>query len=183
LVDKDVDMRTITDGFRLNKKERKALEKQRQSAWDRRIYRRICALLWLDHGRTQEEVAELLGVTDRTVRDWIKLYRRGGLDLLCQVGNRGRDCDLDAQQLEQLQQEIEAGHFRSAKQVRRWIEENFGRHYSLSGVRDLLRRLGASFHKTSALMFKADPEKQKEFLKKIRTPKTEAERVGAALLR
>ena len=164
-------MRTITDAFRLTKKERKELEKHRQSAWDRRIYRRICALLWLDDDRRQEEVAELLGVTDRTVRDWIKLYRKGGLDLLCQVGNRGRDCDLDSQQLEQLQREIEAGHFRCARQVRRWIEENCGRHYSLSGVRDLLRRLGASFHQTSALMFKADPEKQKKFLKKYRRQK------------
>ena len=93
-------MRTVTDGLRLTKKERKELEKKRQFAWDRRIYRRLSALVWLDDGRTQQEVANLLGVTDRTVRDWIKLYGKGGLDLLCQVGNRGRECDLDAQQLE-----------------------------------------------------------------------------------
>lgn len=175
-------MASIRDDFNLTKKERKHLEREREAAWDRRIYRRLCALLWLNEGRTQEEVANLLGVADRTVRNWIKLYRKGGLDLLCQLGHRGRECDLDEEQLEQLKGEIEGGRFRSAKQVRRWIEENFGRDYSLSGVRDLLKRLGASFHKTSALMFKADPQKQKEFLKKIPTAKTESEPAGAALL-
>jgi transposase len=175
-------MASIRDGFDLTKKERKQLERKREAAWDRRIYRRLCALLWLNEGRTQEEVANLLGVADRTVRNWIKLYRKGGLDLLCQLGHRGRECDLDEEQLAQLKGEIEVGRFRSAKQVRRWIEENFGRDYSLSGVRDLLKRLGASFHKTSALMFKADPQKQKEFLKKIPTAKTDSEAAGAALL-
>ena len=156
----------VKDGFRLSKKERRDMEKHRKDAWDRRIYRRLCALLWLDDGRTQEEVAGLLGVTARTIRDWIKLYRKGGLEQLCVVGNHGRECDLNAEQLEQLYEEIKAGRFRCAKQVRSWIEENFGRTYSLSGTQELLRRLGASFHKTSALMFKANPEKQKEFLKK-----------------
>lgn len=176
-------MQSVEKGFRLSKKERKDIEKHRKEAWDRRIYRRLCALLWLDDGRTQEEVAELLGVTARTIRDWIKLYRKGGLQQLCVVNNHGRECDLNAEQLEQLREEIQAGRFRCAKQVRRWIEEKFGRTYSLSGTQELLRRLGASFHKTSALMFRANPEKQKKFLKKISPTKTETDRVDAALLR
>ena len=69
-------MASIKDEFHLTKKERKQLERERDAAWDRRIYRRLCALLWLNEGRTQEEVASLLGVADRTVRNWIKLYRR-----------------------------------------------------------------------------------------------------------
>ena len=164
-------MRSTTDGFHFDKKERKEAEKRRGAACDTRIYRRLCALLWLDDGRSQCEVAELLGVTDRTIRDWIKLYRKGGFDLLCQVDYRGRECDLSPEQLEQLFEEIKAGRFRSTKQARRWIEENFGRRYSLSGVGELLKRLGATFHKTSAFMFKADPEKQQAFLTKYRRQK------------
>lgn len=175
-------MQSTTDGFRFNKKERKEAEKRRGSACDRRIYRRLCALLWLDDGRSQTEVADLLGVTGRTIRDWMKLYRKGGFDLLCQVANKGRECELSPEQLEQLLEELKAGSFRSTKQARRWIEENFGRRYSLSGVAVLLKRLGASFHKTSAFMFKADPEKQKQFLKKIPPSKAEEGRWRAALL-
>jgi len=175
-------MQASTDGFRFNKKERKEAEKRRGAARDYRIYRRLCSLLWLDEGRSQVEVGQLLGVTDRTIRDWIKLYRKGGFERLGQVQHQGREGDLSAEQLEQLLEEIKAGNFRSTKQARRWIEETFGRRYSLSGVRVLLKRLGASFHKTSAFMFKADPEKQQEFLKKIPASKAEARPVGAALL-
>ena len=124
-------------------------------------------MLWLDDGRTQEEVAQLLGTTDRVVRQWVKRYRQGGIDKLCELGYRGRQCELTAEQIEQLLKEIDAGRFRAAKQVRRWLEDTFSKQYSLSGVKDLLRRLGASFHKTSALMFKADRKKQEDFLKKI----------------
>jgi len=176
-------MQASTDGFRFNKKERKEAEKRRGAVHDRRIYRRLCALLWLDEGRSQVEVAQLLGVTDRTIRDWVKLYRQGNFERLCQVDHQGRECDLSPEQLEQLLEEIQAGSFRSTKQARRWIEETFGRRYSLSGVAVLLKRLGASFHKTSAFMFKADPDKQQEFLKKIPASKAEERPVGAALLR
>ena len=123
---------------------------------------------------TQEEVAGLLGVTARMVREWIKLYQKGGLDKVCNLGYRGRPCDLNDEQIEALREEIKAGRFRAAKQVRQWLEDEFGKTYSLSGVKELLRRLGASFHKTTALMFKADREAQKRFLKKISPAKAEA---------
>ena len=34
--------------------------------------------------------------------------------------------------------------------------------YSLSATKELLRRLGASYHRTTPFLFKADPEKQKQ---------------------
>lgn len=160
-------MATVREGFRLSKKERKEIENRRREGGDHRIVRRLCALLWLDDGQSQEQVAQLLGVTARMVREWIKLYRKGGLDKVCDLGYRGRECYLSAEQIEALLEEIKAGRFRSSKQVRKWLQDEFGVTYSLSGVKELLQRLGASFHKTTALMFKADPEKQKGFLKKI----------------
>jgi len=119
-------MQASTDGFRFNKKERKEAKKRRRAAHDHRIYRRLCALLWLDEGRTQVEVAQLLGVADRTIRDWVKLYRQGNFDRLCQVDHHGRECDLSPEQLEQLLEEIKAGSFRCTKQARHWIEQTCG---------------------------------------------------------
>jgi len=165
-------MAAVKEDFRLTHKERKQFEKRRRQGGDHRVVRRLCALLWLDDGQSQEQVAALLGVTARVVREWIKLYRKGGLEKVCDLGYRGRECYLTAEQVEALLEEIKAGRFRSSKQIRRWLEDEFGVAYSLSGVKELLGRLGASFHKTTALMFKADPDKQKEFLKKI--PKAKA---------
>lgn len=149
--------------FHLSRSERNKLQKRRNQESDKRIFRRLSALLGLDDGASQEEVARFLGVTARTVRSWIKIYRKSGLEGLCVIAHEGRKCTLNDNQLETLHKEIEEGRFRSAKQARRWITDNFGVNYSLSATKELLRRLGATYHRTTPFLFKADPEKQKKF--------------------
>lgn len=149
--------------FRLSRFERKKIEKRRDRESDKRIFRRLSALLALDDGYSQEEVARFLGVTARTVRRWITIYRQAGLDGLCVLAHEGRKCTLTDAQLEALRKEVEAGRFRAAKQARQWIADNFGVRYSLSATKELLRRLGATYHRTTPFLFKADPEEQKKF--------------------
>ena len=60
---------------RLSRSERKKIEKRRNQESDKRIFRRLSALLGLDGGCSQEEVARFLGTTSRTVRRWKKTYR------------------------------------------------------------------------------------------------------------
>lgn len=149
--------------FRLTGSQRKKIEKRREQESDKRIFRRLSALLWLDEGFSQEEVARLLGARSRTIRRWLKTYREAGLDALCVIANEGRKCTLTEAQLEKLSEQIEAGSFRTAKQARHWIADNYGVKYSLSATKELLRRLGATYHRTTPFLFKADPEKQKNF--------------------
>ena len=68
---------------------RKKLEKLRRKEKDVRIHNRLSALLWLGQGRSFEEVAELLGVCSRTVRNWFDLYRRSGLAALRTLDYQG----------------------------------------------------------------------------------------------
>ncbi len=149
--------------FRLSRSERKKIEKRRSQEPDKRIFRRLSALLGLDDGCSQEEVARFLGTAARTVRRWIKIYRKSGLDGLCVLANEGRKCTLTDAQLETLREQVEAGNFRSAKQARQWIVDNYGVKYSLTATKDLLRRLGATYHRTTPFLFKTDPKKQKKF--------------------
>ena len=149
--------------FQLSRAERKKIEKRRHRESDKRVFRRLSALLALDDGHSQEDVGRLFGITARTVRRWIKTYRKSGLAELCVIAHRGRECTLTDDQLESLKKQIEAGNFRSAKQGRKWIADNFGVRYSLSATKELLRRLGATYHRTTPFLFKADPEKQKKF--------------------
>jgi len=46
-----------------------------------------------------------------------------------------------------------------------FISDTFGKTFSPSGVRKLLKRLGFSFHKVSSFLFKANRGKQEEFVK------------------
>jgi len=75
-------MAHLTGGFTLDTLLRKKLEKLRRKEKDVRIHNRLSALLWLGQGLSLEQVAELLGVCPRTIRNWLELYRRGGLEAL-----------------------------------------------------------------------------------------------------
>ena len=146
-------MKTIT----LSAKQRQEIQERRRQASDRRIFQRLSTLLWIDEGRTREEVAELLGVTSRQVGDWLRIFRNKGLDELCTLHYRGDPGRLRPAQVGRLKQEIAKGTFHNAEQVRAWIEEQFGVTYSASGVKDLLHRIGASYHKVSGFFLEGGP--------------------------
>ena len=80
---------TTTAGFTLDTLARKKLEKLRRQEKDARLHNRFSALLWLGQGRSPAEVAALLGVCPRTVRNWLQLYQRGGLEALCTLEYKG----------------------------------------------------------------------------------------------
>jgi transposase len=76
---------------------------------------------------------------------------------VCTLHYRGDPGRLKPAQVEQLRQEIATGAFHNADQVRAWIEEHFGVGYSASGVKDLLHRIGASYHKVSGFFLEGRP--------------------------
>src|SRR6516162_3969700 len=114
----------------LSAKQRQEIQDRRRQADDRRIFQRPSALLWIDEGRTREEVADLLGVSSRQVGDWLRIVRNTGLDELCTLHYRGDPGRLRPAQVEWLKREIAQGAFHNADPVRDWIREHFGITYS-----------------------------------------------------
>jgi transposase len=163
-------MKTI----QLTPQQRKDISERRRQAQDRRIFQRLSAVLWSDDGRSREEIARLVGVSTRQVGQWFRIFRNKGLDELCILHYQGDPGRLGPAQVKRLRQEIETGVFDNADQIRTWIESTFGVTYSASGVKDLLRRIGASFHKVSGFFWKADVQEQKKFVRKHRRHKREA---------
>jgi transposase len=82
-------MEQITRELKLETLMRKKIEKFRRKEKDARIHRRLSALLWLDEGRSAEEVAKLLDVCPRTVRNWVSLFQTEGLEVLCSLEYNG----------------------------------------------------------------------------------------------
>lgn len=117
---------------------------RRRYALDKRVANRLCAVLWVDDGRTRAEVAELLGVTVRQVRNWLRLFRNQGLDALCTLRFKGDPGKLGPAQIERLKAEIATGCFLAARQICDWVLETFAVPYSARGMRDLLARIGVS---------------------------------------
>jgi transposase len=163
-------MKTI----RLTSQQRNDISERRRQAQDRRVFQRLSAVLWSDDGRTREEIAELVGVSTRQVGQWLRIFRNKGLEQLCTLHYQGDPGRLRPAQVERLKQEIATGVFHNAEQVRTWVQETLGVTYSASGIKDLLRRIGASYHKVSGFFWKADVEEQKKFVRKHRRHKREA---------
>jgi len=82
-------MEQSSGGFTLDTLSRKRVEKKRRETKDARIHRRMSALLWLNKGYSPAEVADLLDVCERTIRNWVDLYRQEGLDALCSLEYKG----------------------------------------------------------------------------------------------
>jgi transposase-like protein len=64
--------------FRLDPADRRQIEKRRKKEKDSRIYSRYLALLWLDDGKSVDEVAALLDRDPSTLRKWISLFKKKG---------------------------------------------------------------------------------------------------------
>jgi transposase len=82
-------MEQSTAGISLDTLLRKKIEKRRREQKDARIHQRLSALLWLNKGYSTDEVAQLLDVCPRTVRNWVALFQEQGLDALCSLQYKG----------------------------------------------------------------------------------------------
>src|SRR3954453_21852813 len=138
-------MKTI----QLTPRQRRDIGDRRRNAQERRIFQRLSAVLWSDEGLSREAIADLLGVSTRQVGQWLRIFRNKGLDELGTLHYQGDPGRLGPSQVKRLKQEIEKGVFHNAEQVRTWVEVTFGVAYSATGIKDLLRRVGASYHKVS----------------------------------
>ena len=168
-------MAKLPPAFRLEPHARMKVEKQRAAEKDARLHQRLSALLWLDEGRTRAEVAGLLGVHGRTIKNWLKLYLKGGLTALCTLSYKGDVGNLSVAQGQQLKAEVASGRFKCAAEAGAWVQATFGVLFSAGGMRKLLNRLGCTFHKSSGFLFKADRAKQKEFLQEYEADQGKAQ--------
>src|SRR3954453_12321576 len=163
-------MKTI----QLTPRQRRDIGDRRRNAQGRRVYQRLSAVLWSDEGRSRDVIADLLGVSTRQVGQWLRIFRNKGLEELATLHYQGDPGRLGPAQVERLKQEIAKGVFHNAEQVRIWVEATFGVAYSISGLKDLLRRIGASYHKVSGFFWKADVQEQKDWVRKYRRQKRRA---------
>lgn len=160
----------------LTAEQREEMELRRKGTLDRRIYQRLTAVLAVAAGKSREEVAELLGVSPSQLGEWLRVFRNEGLEALCTLHYAGDPGKLTPHQVQRLRAEVGTGRFRNSDQIRHWIRETFGVDYSPSGVKDLLRRIGVSYHQVTGFLWKAEPEKQKAFVEKYRRQKANANR-------
>src|SRR6516164_1371420 len=163
----------------LTAQQRRELERRRKRVLDRRVYQRLTAVLLIAEGKNRDEVAHLLGIGLSQLGEWLRLYRNKGVDALCTLHYKGDPGKLTAGQVERLKEKVSTGCFRNSDQIRQWLVDTFGVSYTPSGVKDLLRRIGVSYHQVTGFLWKADPDEQQAFVKRVARHQREAKRPDA----
>jgi transposase len=151
----------------------KQLQDAAQAIPQKRLWRRVQAVLLAKQGRAAREIASVLGCSLRVVKNWIAQYNRGGLEALHERPRSGRPPLLEPREYPRLKHRLDAPPRSEdgvctlrGSDVQRILEQEFGVLMSLQAVYDLLGRLGYSSLMPRPQHEDAIPEVQ-EFFKEI----------------
>ena len=133
---------------------------------DRRKADRIKAVYLLGKGWPISDVKEALLLDEDTIRNYYARYEDSNLMGLTDdkyIGNKGL---LGEREMEELEGHLEERTYRTAKEVMHYIKSSYDVEYSLSGVHELLKRLGFVYKKPQRCPAKFKHDEQIKFLKK-----------------
>lgn len=101
--------------------------------------RRRMQMIYLLYKRYQRgEIADIIGVTAKTITEWVKLYISGGRDALCQLHYQGQMSELH-QPKDTIKTVIDESKPSTIGEIARLIEQHTGIGRSLTQVRFFVR--------------------------------------------
>jgi transposase len=151
-------------GFELNTETVKELKDAHRTTRDKRHADRIKAVVLLGTGWTLEEASEALLLDSETLRKYVSRYRKFGLSGLLKLNNKGRPSFLSETQLQQLQAYLDNSICMTTQEAIEFVARKFSVKYTVSGMNDLLHRLGYVYKKPAVVPGKADAYAQLKFL-------------------
>ena len=151
----------------LNQSERDSLIATLRLERDKRICYRIHTILLLDEGMTYNQVARLLFLGEGTVRRYYTTFVQQEREDFLTIDYSGKSSKLTKDQQDQLSHFVETNHPTSCLMIIAYIEKEFGKKYTPSGVTALLHRLEFTYKKPKLIPGKIDPEAQEKFLKDL----------------
>ena len=125
---------------------------------------KINALLLLGTGWTLSEVSDALFLDTETIRSYVSRYKAGGLKKVLKALHRGSSPRLSSSQLEALCEELDSEIYLTTAEICVFVEREFDVKYTISGMTDLLHRLGYSYKKPKVKSGNPDLELQECFL-------------------
>ncbi len=139
----------------------------------KRLWRRIQAVVLAKQGRTAEDIARALGCSLRSVKNGVAQYNRGDIAALHERPRGGRPPRLDPQEYPRLRQRLDApprpedcACTLRGLDIQRILAHEFGAPMCLQAVYDLLDRLDYSSLRPRPQHEESNPEVQ-EFFKEI----------------
>lgn len=139
-----------------------------------KVRQRLQIIILAKEKKTAKQIASILGYARSTCLVWVSRYNKEGLQGLEDRKAKGRQRALTEEEEQRLRQRLEAGPREEdgcctlyGKDIQRILQEEFGKHLSLSGVYYILHSQKFSSLIPRPKHHKADQESQEEFKKKI----------------
>jgi len=143
------------------------LVRSHKDAEQRDRYRAV--LLAID-GRETIDIADALARSRRFVQRWVYAYRDGGLAAVATKPRPGRARFLTEPQRRALAERVARGPTEAdgvsvlrAKDFQKWIDSQFGKFYSISGIYHLLHSMGFESLSPRPRHPRNDPKEAKKF--------------------
>jgi len=160
---------------KLTEEDRINIKRLHSSCKERRHADKLKSILLLGDGYSCVEVGKILLLDDDTIRKYRNLYFNQGATSLLSDKNTGTKPLLTVKQIAELDAHISKNTYTDSKGINAWLKLNFGVNYSPSGINSLLGRLNFVYKKPVLTPCKADPEKQKTFIKEYKEIKESLE--------
>jgi transposase len=159
--------------YQLSQQQITELEKLHRNLRDKRQADRVKVVIALAKGWSPADVAEILLIDEKTSRHYFERYLQGGCAALKKNNHPGAEPKLDEHQMRKLDAALQEQIMPDAKAVIAYIEKQYGVRYSVSGVVDLLHRLGFSYKKPTHVPGKQNPAQQQAFIEEYERLKGE----------
>lgn len=150
--------------FTLSEDEISILKTAHRGSKKKREADRIKAIILLGTGWTIREVAEALLLDDETIRNYVKRYKNGGFKALLKDSHKGYGGKLSSSETERLDTHLNENTYLRIQDVVSYVARQFKVTYSVSGMTELLHRLGYRYKKPKLVPGKADAKAQEEFI-------------------
>ena len=166
--------------FTLTDSERQALRALQKQRRDEAGYVKVTAVLLLDKGRPAPAVADDLGVDEASVYRYARAFAEQGLARYLATEPPGYWGLLTSAQLARLCRQLDAHLYTDCRQLVDWVACTCRVSYTVSGLTDLLHRLGYSYKLTTAVPCEADAVRQTAFVADTLVPLLAQAEAGVA---
>jgi transposase len=153
--------------FELTNEESQALKAVHRKTKERYAADRIKVIVLLGSGWTLEEVSEALLLDSETLRNYLSTFKKGGVEALLERHYKGGPAKLTIEQLTSLKQHLQEVTYLAVAAIVAYVKKTYSVVYSISGMTELMHRLGFVHKKPDIAPGRVDVAKQLEFLQKF----------------
>ncbi len=124
----------------LSEEELEKLNELEDSITDARLLKRIQCIKLKNEAKKHKEIAKFLNRSEVRISQWIRIYKEEGIKGLLKWNCKGRVSKLNQEARERLKERDKEKPFDTAKEAKKFIEEELGIEFHLHWVQKILKK-------------------------------------------